>query len=107
MTDKLRRLIRRIPEELDGMVADCGGDVGAALGRLLFAPPPLTGRQVQVLELARDGLTEKEIADRIGIGRNSAHVHIAKAKRKLDAATVDEVATCYRRGILARDGDRP
>ena len=35
----------------------------------------LTPRQRQVLELICEGLTEREIADRLGIARNTAHVH--------------------------------
>lgn len=45
----------------------------------------LTPRQVTVLRLAADGLTNAQIANRIGIGPESVKTHLHQAYKKLSA----------------------
>lgn len=45
----------------------------------------LTERQVDVLRHAADGLTNQEIADRIGIGPESVKSHLYEAYKRLGA----------------------
>jgi DNA-binding NarL/FixJ family response regulator len=56
--------------------------------RLSFSGRPaveLTSREWQVLELLRDGLTTKEIAERLFISRVTVRTHISSILRKLRA----------------------
>ena len=64
--------------------------------KLLFSSGPekpngcLTRRQRQVLELAEEGLTTREIAARLGLARASAGKHLQKARQNVAyAATVE------------------
>lgn len=45
----------------------------------------LTVRQIDVLRLAADGLTNAQIADHLGIGPESVKTHLHEAFRKLGA----------------------
>lgn len=45
---------------------------------------PLTAREAQVLRLAANGLTHKEIAGRLGISTRTARNHIANLYEKLE-----------------------
>ncbi len=45
--------------------------------------PPLTPRESEVLALAGDGLTSKDIADRLGLSKRTIDAHRASIKRKL------------------------
>lgn len=58
----------------------------AALRRLVFSAPPLTARQAQILRLVRDGLTDGQIATRLGIcedtvGKHLEHVYARSGAR--------------------------
>ncbi len=52
----------------------------------------LTKRQVQIIRLLADGKTTKETADHIFRCRNTVLSHIFKAKKKLGAKTVFQLA---------------
>jgi DNA-binding NarL/FixJ family response regulator len=53
-------------------------------------PVTLTNREWQVLDLMRDGLTTKEIADRLFIATVTVRTHISSILRKLNVADRDE-----------------
>jgi DNA-binding NarL/FixJ family response regulator len=58
---------------------------GGSTRRPTPARNELSERQAQVLELARDGLTNREIADALGVTPNSVKTHLVRAMRKLRA----------------------
>jgi LuxR family maltose regulon positive regulatory protein len=50
----------------------------------------LSSREVVVLQLAADGLTQREIADQLFISYNTVKTHLKSAYRKLGATSRDE-----------------
>jgi two-component system nitrate/nitrite response regulator NarL len=52
------------------------------------APPSLTDREREVLSLIAEGLLNKQIADRLGIGVRTIETHRERIMRKLDIHTV-------------------
>jgi len=59
---------------------------------------PLTHRETQVLEMLAEGLSNKEIAARLGISDHTAKFHVNSILAKLNAGTRTEAVT---RGIRA------
>ena len=56
-------------------------------------PGLLTDREVQVLALVAQGLTDKGIAHELGISRFIVAFHLRNIRRKLDAASRVEAVT--------------
>jgi DNA-binding NarL/FixJ family response regulator len=66
------------------------------------AEEPLTAREVQVLELLAEGLANKAIAARLGIGDQTVKFHVATILGKLGAANRTEaVRVAVRKGLIA------
>ncbi len=64
-------------------------------------PEPLTGRETEVLARLADGLTNGEIAHRLGVSRNTVKFHVSSIIGKLGAATRTEaVMLGMRRGLI-------
>jgi DNA-binding NarL/FixJ family response regulator len=62
---------------------------------------PLTAREVEVLELASEGLANKAIAHRLDISDQTVKFHIASILGKLGAANRTEaVRVALRRGLI-------
>ena len=62
---------------------------------------PLTPRELQVVELMAEGLTNKAIAARLGISDQTVKFHIASLSGKLGAANrTDAVRRAVRRGLI-------
>jgi len=62
---------------------------------------PLTGREVEVLELIAEGLRNKEVADALGITEETAKVHVKNLFKKLSVSDRTAAVTqALRRGIL-------
>ena len=62
---------------------------------------PLTSREVQVLELLAEGLSNKAIAARLGISDQTVKFHVASISGKLGAANrTDAVRRAVRRGLI-------
>jgi DNA-binding NarL/FixJ family response regulator len=62
----------------------------------------LTAREVQVLELLAEGLSNKAIAARLGIGDQTVKFHVASICGKLGAANrTDAVRRALRRGLVS------
>ena len=89
------RLVRRnesadvalVPPTIVSVLAD--GDV------------PLTPREVEVLTLLAEGLSNKAIARRLGISVHTAKFHVGALIDKLDAVgRTDAVAQAARRGVI-------
>jgi DNA-binding NarL/FixJ family response regulator len=65
-------------------------------------PEPLTSREVQVLELLAEGLSNKAIAARLGISDQTVKFHVASITGKLGAANrTDAVRRAVRRGLIS------
>jgi LuxR family maltose regulon positive regulatory protein len=65
-----------------------GARARAVLGRLGRAPDgrtggPLTARQVEVLRLVADGLSNRQIADRLGLSEHTVHRHMQNTYARL------------------------
>jgi len=74
-------------------------------GRAFTAPPfeePLTPREVEVLALLAEGLSNKAIAQRLGISDQTVKFHVASVCGKLDALNrTDAVRRGLQRGLIA------
>lgn len=68
----------------------------------------LTGREEEVLRLVADGLTNRQIGERLFISGKTVSVHISNVLAKLGAGgRAEAVAVAHRRGLLAgEDADR-
>ena len=63
---------------------------------------PLTPREIEVLSLVADGLSNKAIAARLGISPQTVKFHVASISGKLGAANRTEAARrAIQRGIVA------
>ena len=80
-------------------VAGVAGIAGAAASDAdAAATAELTARERQVLELIAEGLSNRQIGERLFISGKTASVHVSAILRKLGAATRTEAA--YRAGAL-------
>jgi DNA-binding NarL/FixJ family response regulator len=62
---------------------------------------PLTAREREVLELLGQGLSNRQIAERLGISEHTAKFHVAAVSGKLGAASRTEaVSRGVRRGLI-------
>jgi DNA-binding NarL/FixJ family response regulator len=69
---------------------------------------PLSLREAQVLELAASGLTNGQIAARLGVGVHAVKFHLASIYRKLCVANRTEAACEYLRASgLVGAGEPP
>jgi DNA-binding NarL/FixJ family response regulator len=61
----------------------------------------LTAREIQVLELLAEGLSNKAIADRLAISDQTVKFHVASISGKLGATNrTDAVRRAVRRGLI-------
>lgn len=81
-----------------------GRPIGADVARRLAARDrggPLTPREMEVLELLREGLTYAEIGQRLGVTQRTARAHVVAVKEKLAATNnAQAVARGFERGLL-------
>lgn len=64
----------------------------------------LTGRQVQILRMVANGLTNAAIGEALGIGEESVKTHMQKALRKLGVRDrTHAVTVCLALGVLSLD----
>ncbi|MBT2497858.1 AAA family ATPase [Agromyces sp. ISL-38] len=82
----------------DGTSAD-GRAAAATADATTAATAELTARERQVLELIAEGLSNRQIGERLFISGKTASVHVSAILRKLGAATRTEAA--YRAGALS------
>ncbi len=78
------------------------GSVVKAVRRFLSLPtrryprqPALTGRQQQVAALVADGLTNREIAARLGIDERSAEGHVERIRNRLSFRSRSQIAAWW------------
>ncbi len=75
-----------LPETLLRSKSDAPEDVGnTSRGNDEIAPEPLTQRQIDVLCLMCEGLSNKEIARRLGISPHTVKIHVAAVLKALHA----------------------
>lgn len=64
----------------------------------------LTGRERQVLSIAAEGLTARQIGTRLGLRERTITTHLAHIYRKLGAAgRIEAISSAARSGLLALD----
>jgi DNA-binding NarL/FixJ family response regulator len=77
-------------------------DLAARLAPTPPAPHPFSPRELEVLALVAEGLTNKEIAYRLGLSERTVQFHINSIFNKTGAASRTEAATlALRSGWLA------
>ena len=92
----IERLARRARFDLGARPASGDGSApGAGSG------PVLTPRETEVLALVAEGLTNRQIGERLFISEKTASVHVSRLLAKLGAGTRGEAAAiARRRGLL-------
>lgn len=76
-------------------------DLGNAAPNLTPAPNLLSPRELQVLTLLSEGLSNRDVAERLGISRHTAKFHVNAILDKLGATTRTEaVVLAARSGLL-------
>ncbi len=102
--EEARAALRR----LEGL----GAEVDAARARQLVAAadspdasagPPVTQREREVLALLADGLTNRQIADRLVVSEHTVHRHVTNILRKLDLPSRTAAAAYAVRAGLSGD----
>jgi pimeloyl-ACP methyl ester carboxylesterase/DNA-binding CsgD family transcriptional regulator len=74
---------------------------GAPAGRVDGRPADLTARQLQVAALVADGLTNRQIAERLGIEERSAEGHLERIRQRLGVTSRAQVAAWWARRTSA------
>ena len=99
--DEARETLRALLERSGVEVAEETKGAGEAM--VIAAPTEaLTVREVEVLELLADGLSNKSIAARLGISGRTVKHHVAAICAKLGAENrTDAVTRGLRMGIVA------
>ena len=83
--------------EFDAILMSPGNHLSEDVG----VDEPLTPREVQVLELLAEGLSNKMIAARLAISDQTVKFHVASISGKLGAANrTDAVRRAVRRGLI-------
>ncbi len=73
-----------------------------AIARAPTTPSALTSREVEVLEMLAEGMSNRAIAARLKIARNTVKFHVAAILLKLGARTRTEAVTLgLRRGLIS------
>lgn len=100
-------LLKTAPEDqLFGAVKRvCSGERvvdDSLLGALFEAPPAgLTPRELEVLGQVADGLTNRQIASKLGVSEDTIKTHLSRSMEKLGAADrTHAIAILMRRGLL-------
>lgn len=81
-----------------GLGAASGGQGGAA------ASDPLTARERQVLELIAEGLSNRQIGERLFISTKTVSVHVSAVLRKLEVSTRTEAAVIQQKSEFTAHG---
>ncbi|HEY4027843.1 MAG TPA: LuxR C-terminal-related transcriptional regulator [Candidatus Dormibacteraeota bacterium] len=71
------------------------------------APAGLTRRELQVAELVADGMTNREIADRLVIAERTVEGHVERIRAKLNVHSRTQVAASMLRARAWPSGDAP
>ena len=64
-------------------------------------PDLLTPRELEVLVLVIDGMTNQEIADRLRLSRRTVHAHVSNAMKKTGTSSRTQLAVhALRTGVV-------
>ena len=104
LADRLAELLAHVPG-LQLVSAGESADVTVALSDGVSAPTDddvsLTPRELEVLALLAEGMSNKAIARRLGISVHTAKFHVGALIDKFDAiGRTDAVAHAARRGVI-------
>jgi DNA-binding CsgD family transcriptional regulator len=104
LADRLAKLLANVPG-LQLVGASESADVTLVLPNGVSGPVEsdllLTPRELEVLTLLAEGLSNKAIARRLGISVHTAKFHVSTLMDKLDAVgRTDAVAHAVRRGVI-------
>jgi DNA-binding CsgD family transcriptional regulator len=66
-----------------------------------MSEPKLSAREQDVLELAASGLTNRQVAERLGLTVHGVKFHLAGAYRKLGVVNRTAAASVYLHGKVA------
>jgi RNA polymerase sigma factor (sigma-70 family) len=78
-------------------------DTSSDDGRIVL--PQVTAREREVLRLLAEGLTNRQIAERLVVSEHTVHRHITNILRKLDLPSrTAAAATAVQAGLLERPG---
>jgi DNA-binding CsgD family transcriptional regulator len=104
LADRLAALLANVPG-LRLVSASESADVALVLSTVASVSAdrdvPLTPRELQVLALLAEGMSNKAIARRLGISVHTAKFHVGALIDKLDAVgRTDAVAHAARRGVI-------
>jgi DNA-binding CsgD family transcriptional regulator len=104
LADRLAKLLANVPG-LQLVSASESTDVTLVLSNGVSGPVEddilLTPRELEVLTLLAEGLSNKAIARRLGISVHTAKFHVGALMDKLDAVgRTDAVAHAVRRGVI-------
>jgi DNA-binding NarL/FixJ family response regulator len=92
---------------LIGPPSDALGQVAEALVRRRDLEAGLTKREREVLELAAEGLTAREIGVRLGVRERTVTTHLTRIYQKLGVGTrLAAVRAATRSGLVRTDGGR-
>ena len=75
---------------VERLAAECQGVHTPAL-RAAAAPQPFTARQREIILLAAQGLSNKEIADRLTMSKRSVEGHLFRASQRVGASNRDQL----------------
>ena len=104
LADRLTKLLANVPglrvvgasESAEVTLVLSNGVSGPAENHVLLTP-----RELEVLTLLAEGLSNKAIARRLGISVHTAKFHVGALMDKLDAVgRTDAVAHAVRRGVI-------
>jgi DNA-binding NarL/FixJ family response regulator len=90
---------------LSGVPLDSFGEVVDGLQRHGLTEPVLTSRELEVISVAAQGLTAREIGNRLGVRERTVTTHLGRIYKKLGCRTrVSAVAVAQRSGLLTLTG---
>ncbi|MBV9514184.1 MAG: response regulator transcription factor, partial [Mycobacteriaceae bacterium] len=102
--EEVQALIRRARLSVNG---DAAPEPAAAHEPDELERLGLTAREVEVLRLVADGLSNTQIAEQLVISRKTASVHVSNILAKLGVATrVEAAALAHRRGLVRESIER-
>jgi DNA-binding NarL/FixJ family response regulator len=100
--DRLTRALDAILEGLIVIDEDLAEDALRPPARPLGSHETLTPRELEVVELLASGLSNKEIADRLGVSFHTVKFHVNAILGKLGAASrAEAVALAAKAGLLS------
>ena len=97
------------PEQIRAAAAALGVGLRVDDQTAIFGPEepefsfvePMTERELEVLNLVAEGYSNPQIADRLGVSRNTVKFHVSSIMAKLDASSRTEAVTvALRRGLI-------